>query len=50
MVGVTGFEPVSPSSQTMCATGLRYTPMFRNYTLKAPNSQAQFASASEPAV
>ena len=26
MVGVTGFEPAAPWSQTKCATGLRYTP------------------------
>ena len=25
-VGVTGFEPATPWSQTRCATGLRYTP------------------------
>ena len=27
MVGVIGFEPTAPWSQTKCATGLRYTPM-----------------------
>lgn len=26
MVGVIGFEPTAPWSQTKCATGLRYTP------------------------
>ncbi len=26
MVGVQGFEPWTPWSQTRCATGLRYTP------------------------
>ena len=26
-VGVPGFEPGTPWSQTRCATGLRYTPM-----------------------
>jgi hypothetical protein len=26
MVGVRGFEPPTPSSRTMCATRLRYTP------------------------
>ena len=26
VVGVTGFEPATPWSQTRCATGLRYTP------------------------
>jgi hypothetical protein len=26
MVGVIGFEPTTPWSQTRCATGLRYTP------------------------
>ena len=33
IVGVTGFEPATPWSQTRCATGLRYTPKasrFRN--------------------
>ena len=27
MVGVTGFEPVTPCSQGKCATELRYTPL-----------------------
>lgn len=27
MVGVPGFEPGTPWSQTRCATGLRYTPI-----------------------
>jgi hypothetical protein len=27
-VGVTGFEPATPSSRTKYATGLRYTPNF----------------------
>src|SRR5436853_6612220 len=26
MVGVAGFEPAAPCSQSRCATGLRYTP------------------------
>ena len=26
IVGVTGFEPATPCSQSRCATGLRYTP------------------------
>lgn len=26
MVGVTGFEPVTPGSRSQCATELRYTP------------------------
>lgn len=25
-VGMTGFEPATPSSRTKCATGLRYIP------------------------
>ena len=29
MVGVRGFEPPTPSSRTMCATRLRYTPTLR---------------------
>ena len=28
MVGVKGLEPPAPWSQTMCATKLRYTPIF----------------------
>jgi hypothetical protein len=28
LVGVTGFEPATPSSRTTYATGLRYTPNF----------------------
>ena len=27
MVGVTGFEPAAPCSQSTCATKLRYTPL-----------------------
>ncbi len=27
MVGVTGFEPATPCSQSTCATELRYTPL-----------------------
>ena len=27
-VGVTGFEPATPCSQSRCATGLRYAPSF----------------------
>jgi hypothetical protein len=30
MVGVKGFEPSTPWSQTKCATRLRYTPTFPN--------------------
>ena len=29
LVGVQGFEPWTPRSQTRCATGLRYTPKNR---------------------
>ena len=28
LVGVKGFEPSTPWSQTMCATGLRHTPKY----------------------
>ena len=31
MVGVRGFEPPTPSSRTMCATRLRYTPTSRTF-------------------
>ncbi len=30
-VGMTGFEPATPSSRTTCATGLRYIPIIFNY-------------------
>ncbi len=30
VVGETGFEPATPWSQTRCATGLRYSPIFLN--------------------
>ncbi len=29
IVGATGFEPATPWSRTMCATGLRYAPSSR---------------------
>ena len=28
LIGVTGFEPTTPSSLTKCASQLRYTPIF----------------------
>src|ERR1700761_9350641 len=31
LVGVRGFEPPTPSSRTMCATRLRYTPTWPGY-------------------
>jgi hypothetical protein len=37
MVGVRGFEPPTPSSRTMCATRLRYTP-----TWQAPRRPASW--------
>ncbi len=33
MVGMTGFEPATPSSQARCATKLRYIPIFNFQTL-----------------
>jgi hypothetical protein len=32
MVGVEGFEPPTPCSQSRCATRLRYTPRLRKYS------------------
>jgi hypothetical protein len=34
MVGVRGFEPPTPSSRTMCATRLRYTPTWPHKTAR----------------
>ena len=31
LVGVKGFEPPAPCSQSTCATGLRYTPIMLRY-------------------
>ena len=33
MVGVAGFEPTTSPTPRVCATRLRYTPLFRHYTL-----------------
>ncbi len=30
-VGLAGFEPVTPSSRTRCATKLRYSPLIKKY-------------------
>ncbi len=35
MVGVTGFEPVTPRPPGVCATGLRHTPTDSNWMAKA---------------
>ena len=35
MVGVTGFEPAAPCSQSTCATELRYTPLGHSAYLSA---------------
>ncbi len=41
-VGVPGFEPGTPWSQTRCATGLRYTPMtFVNARIWLPSKVLQ---------
>ena len=44
LVGVQGFEPWTPWSQTRCATRLRHTPMITNYRLekRASNQQSVF--------
>ncbi len=39
LVGVQGFEPWTPCSQSRCATGLRYTPKDRNDTAHACSGQ-----------
>src|SRR5712671_2756127 len=36
LVGAAGFEPATPSSQTRCATGLRYAPNIRVNRTPAP--------------
>src|SRR5882672_2428910 len=36
LVGAAGFEPATPSSQTRCATGLRYAPNIRVNRMPAP--------------
>src|SRR5215212_4099807 len=36
LVGAAGFEPATPSSQTRCATGLRYAPDRRVNRTPAP--------------
>ena len=35
MVGVAGFEPAAPCSQSRCATRLRHTPISRNPITRA---------------
>ena len=44
MVGVRGFEPPTPSSRTMCATRLRYTPTSPLKAAGAVYSGAAFAA------
>src|SRR5262245_30032935 len=42
MVGVTGFEPATPTSRTWCATRLRYTPTGgRSYNPGAPKRKLE---------
>jgi hypothetical protein len=41
LVGMTGFEPATPWSQTRCATGLRYIPIFLT---SMPNQGALLSS------
>ncbi len=40
LVGVQGFEPWTPWSQTRCATGLRYTPKKQDYTFPCGKRQS----------
>src|SRR4029079_17529660 len=41
MVGVRGFEPPAPCSQSRCATGLRHTPMLRGETGRSISPEQQ---------
>src|SRR4029079_12093818 len=52
MVGVRGFEPPAPCSQSRCATGLRYTPMLRGETGRSisPEQQRSGGPGSHAAV
>ena len=36
LVGVKGFEPPAPCSQSTCATGLRYTPNIASLAFRDP--------------
>ena len=45
-VGVPGFEPGTPWSQTRCATGLRYTPM----TFVVSKDLASFKSVAKVSI
>ena len=42
MVGVRGFEPPTPCSQSRCATGLRHTPNSREYYHFTPSVDLLF--------
>ena len=42
MVGMTGFEPATPSSQARCATKLRYIPMFYSIVFFAYSAPTVF--------
>ncbi len=44
MVGVPGFEPGAPCSQSRCATRLRYTPTRRNLLVVGDLSNALLIS------
>ncbi len=44
MVGVPGFEPGAPCSQSRCATRLRYTPTRRNLLVAGDLSNALLIS------
>lgn len=50
LVGAAGFEPATPSSQTRCATGLRYAPDVRvNRMDRLPRSMQEFMRSEVPA-
>ena len=45
MVGMTGFEPATPSSQARCATKLRYIPRFCVYNFQIKCSLVYYYTA-----
>ena len=46
MVGIPGFEPGTPWSQTRCATGLRYIPKYM-YLVLTPTPLAMLSSCHQ---
>ena len=46
MVELRGFEPLTPSMRTRCATGLRYSPLGPNQSIKRYSLTARAVSYS----